>query len=309
PRRTKPPATKDKALQGPREKTRSGSQAPRTKKQGAPKWQRSEPTLPENGEGSVLASAALQEGVQSTQTEASPDSSSQLAPSSLTVMAPSPSKPRTAELVLQRMQQFKRADPERLLRASEERCLEAALEEDAPAGPPEEMTAGNGSGPRLPATESDAAVALALQQEFGEQRASAQEADLEEKGLFFCQICQKNLSAMNVTRREQHVNRCLDEAEKALTPSTPRIPECPICGRPFLSPKSRMSHLKQCAAKMAVGPQLLLQAVRLQTAEPDEACGTPASSFSSHGGGLKRKGAPKRKEPRKKRKVDEPEAP
>lgn len=50
-------------------------------------------------------------------------------------------------------------------------------------------------------------MALALQQEFGEQRASAQEADLEETGLFFCQICQKNLSAMNLTRREQHVNR------------------------------------------------------------------------------------------------------
>ncbi|XP_022372484.1 structure-specific endonuclease subunit SLX4 isoform X1 [Enhydra lutris kenyoni] len=310
PKRTKPTATKDKALQGPREKkTRSGRQAPRTKKQGAPKWQRSEPAPPENGGGSVLASAVLQEGMQSTQTEASPDSSSQPAPSCLTAMAPSPSKPRTAELVLQRMQQFKRADPERLLRASEGRCLQATLEEDAPAGPPEEMMAGNGPGPRLPATESDAAVALALQHEFGEQRAPAQEADLEETGLFFCQICQKNLSAMNVTRREQHVNRCLDEAEKALTPSTPRIPECPICGKPFLSPKSRMSHLKQCAVKMDVGPQLLLQAVRLQTAEPEEACGTPASSFSNHIGGLKRKGAPKRKELQKKQKVNEPEAP
>lgn len=69
PKRTKPTATKDKALQGPREKkTRSGSQDPRTKKQGAPTWQRSEPAPPENGGESVLASAALQEGVQSTQT-------------------------------------------------------------------------------------------------------------------------------------------------------------------------------------------------------------------------------------------------
>lgn len=64
-----------------------------------------------------------------------------------------------------------------------------------------------GSGPGLPATESDAAVALALQHEFGQQRAPTHEANLEETGLFFCQICQKNLSAMNVTRREQHVNR------------------------------------------------------------------------------------------------------
>lgn len=64
-----------------------------------------------------------------------------------------------------------------------------------------------GAGPWLPATESDAAVALALQQEFGQEGASALDNNLEEKGLFFCQICQKNLSAMNVTRREQHVNR------------------------------------------------------------------------------------------------------
>jgi len=105
------------------------------------------------------------------------------------------------------MQQFKRADPKRLQHASEGSSLEATLEEKAPEGPPEEMTAGNGSGPGLPATESDAAVALALQHEFGQQRAPTHEANLEETGLFFCQICQKNLSAMNVTRREQHVNR------------------------------------------------------------------------------------------------------
>lgn len=62
-----------------------------------------------------------------------------------------------------------------------------------------------GLGP--PAPESDAAVALTLQQEFARVGASAHDDSLEEKGLFFCQICQKNLSAMNVTRREQHVNR------------------------------------------------------------------------------------------------------
>lgn len=69
PKRTKPTATKGKTLQGPRERTtQSGSQAPRTKKQGAPKWQRSEPAPPENGEGRVLAPAVLQESVQNTQT-------------------------------------------------------------------------------------------------------------------------------------------------------------------------------------------------------------------------------------------------
>lgn len=68
-KRTKPAATKSKTLHGPRErKTRSGSQAPRTKKQGAPKWQESEPAPPENGEQSALASTVLQESARSTQT-------------------------------------------------------------------------------------------------------------------------------------------------------------------------------------------------------------------------------------------------
>lgn len=68
PKRTKPTATKTKTLPVPRErKTRSGRQAPRTKKQGAPKWQESEPT-PENGERNVLASPVLQESARSTQT-------------------------------------------------------------------------------------------------------------------------------------------------------------------------------------------------------------------------------------------------
>ncbi|XP_047693577.1 structure-specific endonuclease subunit SLX4 [Prionailurus viverrinus] len=309
PKRTKPTATKSKTLQGPREKkTRSGSQGPRTKRQGAPKWQESKPAPPENGGGGVPASAVLQENVQNTQTEDARDSDSQPPPSHLTAMGPSPSKPRTAELVLQRMQQFKRADPERLQHASERCSLESAVEENLPKGPREEMTAGDGV-PWLPATESDAAVALALQQEFGQEQASLPDENLEETGLFFCQICQKNLSAMNVTRREQHVNRCLDEAEKALAPTTPRIPECPICGRPFLTLKSRISHLKQCAVNMDVGPQLLLQAVRLQTVPPEGACGTLASSFSHHAGGLKRRGATNQKELQRKRRVTKPEAP
>lgn len=50
-------------------------------------------------------------------------------------------------------------------------------------------------------------MALALQQEFGQEATSACNDSLEEKGLFFCQICQKNLSTMNVVRREQHMNR------------------------------------------------------------------------------------------------------
>ncbi|XP_045427298.1 structure-specific endonuclease subunit SLX4 isoform X2 [Pipistrellus kuhlii] len=322
---SKPAATKSKTLKGPRErKPRSGSQATRTKKQGAPTRQEGEPAPSENGEGSVLASAMLWRGAWSTQPgnpgrniagtsteetrEAAPNGDSQ-PPPCLTATVPSPSKPRAAEMVVQRMQQFKRADPERLKHASEGCSLQPALEENIPKDPRAAMMVENGSGPWLPATESDTAVALALQQEFGQEGAAAPDGSLEEKGLFFCQICQKNLSAMNVTRREQHVNRCLDESEKTLRPCVPQVPECPICGKPFLTSKSRISHLKQCAVKMEVDPQLLLQAVRLQTAQPEGTCSTLAqtSSFSNHVGGLKRKGAPNRKEPQKRQKVSERE--
>ncbi|XP_053411293.1 structure-specific endonuclease subunit SLX4 [Nycticebus coucang] len=308
--KTKQVDTKGKTLQDPSEKKpQSGGQAPRTKKQGTIKSQASEMAFTVNGEGGMLAPAPNQpelwERVQTTQTETTPNSDSQPPPSCLATVVPSPSKPRTAELVLQRMQQFKRADPKRLKHASEECSHEVALEEHAPEGPLKETVLGNGYGSGLPATESDAAVALALQQEFAQGGASAHNDSLEEKGLFFCQICQKDLSAMNVARREQHVNRCLDEAEKALRPSMPQIPECPICGKPFLTLKSRISHLKQCAVKMEVGPQLLLQAVRLQTAQPEGAGSPPASSFSNHVGGLKRKVANNKKETRKKRKVVE----
>uniref|UniRef100_G1PXJ5 Structure-specific endonuclease subunit SLX4 n=1 Tax=Myotis lucifugus TaxID=59463 RepID=G1PXJ5_MYOLU len=240
--------------------------------------------------------------------DAAPNGDSQ-PPPCLTATVPSPSKPRAAEMVLQRMQQFKRADPARLKHASEGCSLQPALEENVPKDPRGAIMVGNGSGPWLPATESDTAVALALQQELGQEGATAPGDSLEEKGLFFCQICQKNLSAMNVTRREQHVNRCLDEAEKALRPCAPQVPECPICGKPFLTSKGRISHLKQCAVKMEVDTQLLLQAVRLQTAQPEEISSEPSCllSFSNHVGGLKRKGAPNKKEPQKRQKVNEPE--
>ncbi|KAM5131253.1 structure-specific endonuclease subunit SLX4 isoform 3-T4 [Callospermophilus lateralis] len=296
-KKNKQSTTKSKTLPGPaRKKPKLGSQDLSTKKPEATKLQENEQALSVNGEGGVLAPALNQpnlcERAQSIQTA-----------------VPSPSKPRTAELVLQRMQQFKRADPERLRHASGECSVEAALEENSPQSPQEEMVAGNGYEPRLPATDNDAAVALALQQEFGREAASAHNGSLEENGLFFCQMCQKNLSAMNVTRREQHVNRCLDEAEKALKPSIPQIPECPICGKPFLSSKSRISHLKQCAVKMEVGPQLLLQAARLQTAQLEAGGSLPVPSSGSHTRGLKRKGATNKKEPQKRRKVSKPSMP
>ncbi|XP_036052599.1 structure-specific endonuclease subunit SLX4, partial [Onychomys torridus] len=311
PKETRHAATRSKALQGPSEKKpRADSQASRTKKQGAPKSQEGDPALAVNGKGGVLAPSpqlVLCERTRSIQTESAPNGDSQPLLSCLTTTGvPSPSKPRASELVLQRMKQFRRADPERLRHASEESSLKTTLEENVPRIPQEDMVVENEYKPRLHAADSDAALALALEQEFRREEASSHHDSLEEKGLFFCQMCQKNLSAMNVTRREQHVNRCLDEAEKALRPAAPQIPDCPICGKQFLTSKSRISHLKQCAVKMEVCPQLLLQAVRLQTAQPEVGSSPPAPG--NHVGGLKRKGATK-KEPQKRWKVNEPKAP
>ncbi|XP_066054490.1 structure-specific endonuclease subunit SLX4 [Chamaea fasciata] len=179
-----------------------------------------------------------------------------------TCSSPTP-KVRVAELVVERMQQFKRVAPEQLKLSLDESVPRAAASGDFPArsqeqNPPEDDTH------HLPSMEHDSALALALQQESKEEAL----ASLEDAGLFFCQICQKDLTAMNTLRREQHVNRCLDEMEAAQMSSSskPVVPECPICGKQFQTPQSRVSHLKRCAVEMDVPPNLLLQAVQLQLA-------------------------------------------
>ncbi|XP_019363093.1 PREDICTED: structure-specific endonuclease subunit SLX4 [Gavialis gangeticus] len=178
------------------------------------------------------------------------------------------SRVRVTELVLERMQQFKRVAPEQLKHTSDKSLLEPVADEKVPDANQGKNELGNGVNPDLPTMEQDVALALTLQQEFKQEVPRS----LEESGLFFCQICQKDLSAMNSTRREQHVNRCLDETEKSQVSSSniARVPECPICGKQFQIPKSRASHLKHCAVKMQVPPQLLLQAVKLQASSLSE---------------------------------------
>ncbi|XP_048177221.1 structure-specific endonuclease subunit SLX4 isoform X2 [Corvus hawaiiensis] len=179
-----------------------------------------------------------------------------------TCSSPTP-KVRVAELVVERMQQFKRVAPEQLKHSLDGSVPKAAASGDFPArsqeqNPPEDDTH------HLPSVEHDSALALALQQESKDEAL----ASLEDAGLFFCQICQKDLTAMNTLLREQHVNRCLDEMEEAQMSSSskPVVPECPICGKQFQTSQSRVSHLKRCAVEMDVPPNLLLQAVQLQVA-------------------------------------------
>ncbi|NXA50685.1 SLX4 endonuclease, partial [Nothocercus julius] len=178
------------------------------------------------------------------------------------------SKVRTAKLVVERMQQFKRVAPEQLKHSLGDSLPKAAASRNF-SDESEEENLEKGMflllalvfTQDLPPTKDDDALAFALQQKIKEEVPES----LEEEGLFFCQICQKDLSAMNTTRRGQHINRCLDEMEAAQISSSSKqaIPDCPICGKHFQSSQSRTTHLKRCAVKMDVPPKMLLQALQV----------------------------------------------
>lgn len=213
---------------------------------------------------------------------------------------------RAKDKVLLRMQEFKRACPQKMMNCNkmepenneEKDCSLTAQQQK------EDKPASTGSGCLSEPPESDEALALRLQQELDREAAEAQVVDLEDGGLFFCQICHRDLSHMSPEGRTQHLNRCLDQNEQS-GPSLPPpsgVPDCPICGKKFKSQKSRSGHLKRCSADMGVPPAVLLQALQRQA---EESRRSATAGAHTEPGGNKRKGPskpelPARKKPRKK---------
>nr|XP_055074005.1 structure-specific endonuclease subunit SLX4 [Misgurnus anguillicaudatus] len=201
-----------------------------------------------------------------------------------------PGTVKAKDAVLQRMQQFKRASPEKLLHVDTNQPI---------------TTEPDGNLQHTDDVSSDEALALQLQQELDRES----QAD-EDGGLFFCQLCQKDLTAMSPQLRTQHINRCLDAVEvsapSASHPSHPRphVPACPICGKCFKSEKSRSVHLKRCSSDLGVSPNDLLQALRRQATE------TVSDGTTDHSRQVcvtkRRNGVPtKKKSKRKGQQIDE----
>ncbi|XP_054461023.1 LOW QUALITY PROTEIN: structure-specific endonuclease subunit SLX4 [Anoplopoma fimbria] len=214
--------------------------------------------------------------------------------------------------VLHRMQQFKRASPQKMVHNHKSQPTNHKNDGAPPPPPPtqrQDTPPSFSSGLHPEPQDSDEALALRLQQDLDREAAEAQTADLEDGGLFFCQICHRDLSHMTPEGRTQHLNRCLDESEESApapssssSPPPPAVPDCPICGKKFKSQKSRSSHLKRCSSDMGVAPAVLLQALQRQTEETQN---VPTDNAIPQTGGSKRKGPskpglPARKKPRKK---------
>ncbi|KAK7503888.1 hypothetical protein BaRGS_00005011 [Batillaria attramentaria] len=93
----------------------------------------------------------------------------------------------------------------------------------------------------------------------------------------FCQFCQKDLSHMNSHRRTLHINKCIDqdeaakqkeeEKQRALEAAKTQVLNCPMCGKVLKTNSSRKSHLKNCAAKLGVDTEQLLEIVKRQKEE------------------------------------------
>ncbi|CAN9510086.1 unnamed protein product [Ophioblennius macclurei] len=215
---------------------------------------------------------------------------------------------RAKDKVLDRMQQFKRNSPQKMLKHATQPPRNGEDNLLSTQHRIADIQTSSSDLQKAPSEESDEALALRLQQQLDEESAQAQIVDLEDRGLFFCQICHKELSHMTPEGRTQHINRCLDESEDSTPAPAPApapssgVPDCPICGKKFKSQKSRSAHLKRCSSDMGVPPAVLLQALQRQAEEGPSVASTNENTQTS---GTKRKGPskaghPARKKPRKK---------
>ncbi|KAJ8283535.1 hypothetical protein COCON_G00023850 [Conger conger] len=191
---------------------------------------------------------------------------------------------RAKDKVVSRMQQFRWVSPQKMTHVENDHPERIALDaEDRTAQSAAPQAVDLLQGPL-----GDEALALRLQEELDQEaRCPGEPVDLEQGGLFFCQICQRDLSALSPLRRTQHINRCLDESEGSgpAAPAPPAVPECPICGKMFKSQKSRASHLKRCSTEMGVAPALLLQALQRQATDTasDSAANQPPPAGEREG--------------------------
>ncbi|XP_038057425.1 uncharacterized protein LOC119729013 isoform X2 [Patiria miniata] len=120
------------------------------------------------------------------------------------------------------------------------------------------------------------------------------EERLTDSEKYFCQICQRELSHMNSTRRSQHINRCMDSMETVEPQQEPAasghqtvrgtVPDCPICGKHFKTKKQRESHLKKCARVNQVSAQRLIELVKVQEEVQAQGEGLGGSIGGSTGG-------------------------
>ncbi|XP_061404836.1 structure-specific endonuclease subunit SLX4 isoform X2 [Lethenteron reissneri] len=208
-----------------------------------------------------------------------------VAPSTSVDVADKP-RPRVKDLVLENLQKYRWQAPERI-----------------------QLSPDSGTASVL----SDEQLARVLQQQEEEERLLLLAPGLEyaplgdvPSGLCFCHVCQKELTHMNSVRRQQHINRCLDDQEQLGPGQAPAsaggagvaaaagaaVPECPICGRHFQTEKARAGHLKRCARELHVASRDLVLAVQRQQAQAGTAA-PPAIATAAAGRALG--AAPRRK--------------
>ncbi|XP_061577384.1 structure-specific endonuclease subunit SLX4 [Cololabis saira] len=232
---------------------------------------------------------------------ASSSAAASAAASAVVVEAPSEGDARAKDIVLLKMQQFKRANPQKMVHDDKVRPINLNTCHLTAQDQGQKTSVSHGSGPSTESLDNDEALALQLQQELDRETAEAT-VDLEDGGLFFCQICHRDLSHMTPEGRTQHLNRCLDENEESAPARPPPsgVPDCPICGKKFKSQKSRSSHLKRCSSDMGVSPAALLQALQRQAQENAATANTLIQTVSTKRKGSTNSGLPAKKKPRKK---------